>query len=198
MHNPSVGRDPGFLVIGAMKLASAVLLAAAGLGAFRLLHQDLGLVMERIALRLHLDPDDRIVREVASRVSVLGPKRLAEIGVGTFFYAILHAVEGTGLLLRRRWASYLTVVITGSLLPLELYEVARKVTALRVAVLVVNLGILAYLVIKLREEHGRRAPRARSLLRDDELVRRPFERPARLGAPEHDLLDLAPVRSPCR
>ena len=54
-----------------------------------------------------------------------------------------------GLLLRRRWAEYLTIVATALLLPLELYEVARKANVVRVGVLLANLAILAYLIAKL-------------------------------------------------
>ena len=53
-------------------------------------------------------------------------------------------------MLRRRWAEYLTVVATGSLLPLELYEVARKFSVLRVGVLAINLAIVAYVIARLR------------------------------------------------
>jgi uncharacterized membrane protein (DUF2068 family) len=135
-----------------MKLASAVLLAAAGLGVFHLVNKDLGEVAERFVSRLHLDPENHLIQPIISQVSGLDRKRLEAIGAGTLFYAVLHAIEGTGLLLRRNWAGYLTVIITGSLLPVELYEVARKTTAVRVAVLLANLAILIYLIVKLIQE----------------------------------------------
>jgi uncharacterized membrane protein (DUF2068 family) len=81
------------------------------------------------------------------------------LGAGTFFYAVLEGAEGIGLLLRRRWAEYLTVVATGLLMPLEVYEIAQKPNAVRVAVLVVNFGILVYLIAKLVQTHRSRAVR---------------------------------------
>ena len=60
-----------------------------------------------------------------------------------------------GLLLRQR-AEYLTVIATGLLLPLEVYEIARRPNALRVAVLLANLAILAYLIVKLIQGHQAR------------------------------------------
>lgn len=139
-----------------MKLGSTLLLLAAGFGIFRLLHSDLGAVLQRVASRLHLDPENRLVHEVIYRVAGIDHKQLIAIGAGTFFYAILHFIEGLGLVLRRLWAGYLTVVATGGLLPVELYELARKVTPIRAGILAVNLGILAYVIIKLREEHKAR------------------------------------------
>ncbi len=139
----------GYRIIGGLKLASALLLAAAGFGIFRLLDKDLGEALEQFASRLHLDPENRLVHETIYRVSGIDRAHLKALGAGTFSYAVLEGLEGVGLLLRRRWAEYLTVVATGLLLPLELYEVARKPNALRVAVLLANLAILAYLIVKL-------------------------------------------------
>lgn len=143
----------GLRVVGAIKFASGLLLAAAGFGIFRLVNHDVGAVLERYVSRLHLDPESRLVHEVLMRVAGLTDAQLRAIGAGTLFYAGLHLVEGTGLLLKRLWAGYLTVIASGSLLPLELYEIARKPTALRILVLVVNVAIVVYLVYKLRREH---------------------------------------------
>jgi uncharacterized membrane protein (DUF2068 family) len=154
-HGASRGRL-GLRLIGAMKVASAVLLAAAGFGIFRMVNRDLGAALEHTILRLHLDPENRVIQETVSRVADIDKAHLKALGVGTFFYAGLHLVEGTGLILMKHWAEYLTVIATGSLLPVELYEVARKVTAVRLGVLAVNVAILAYLIFKLRQ--GRHAP----------------------------------------
>lgn len=152
MQDSSRGRAIGLRVVGAMKLSSGVLLAAAGFGIFRYIDKDLGARLEYFISRLHLDPENTVVHAVVSQVASIDHEHLIAIGAGTLFYAFLHMVEGTGLLLLRRWAEYFTVIITGSLIPLEGYEIARKVTPIRVAVLAVNLGILAYLVFQLRRE----------------------------------------------
>ena len=56
----ATGRALGLQVIGAMKLASALLLGVAGFGIFRLMNEDWGEALEHLVVRLHLDPDDRI------------------------------------------------------------------------------------------------------------------------------------------
>ena len=127
---------------------------------FRLLNKDLGDALEQFVTRLHLDPENRLVHEVANKLAGIDQSHLKAIGAGTFFYSLLEGFEGVGLLLRRRWAEYLTVVATGLLLPLEVYEIARKPTALRVAVLLVNLVILAYLIVKLVQKRRSQNDRA--------------------------------------
>ncbi len=51
-----------------------------------------------------------------------------------------------GLWQQRRWAEYLTFLVTTSLLPLEIYEIVEGATAFKVFALVVNVVIVAYLL----------------------------------------------------
>jgi uncharacterized membrane protein (DUF2068 family) len=149
----------GVRLIGAFKLASALMLGAAGFGIFRMLNQDMGEVVGRFILRLHLDPENRLVHGVISRLGNIDRSRLVAVGTGSFLYALLEAAEGIGLILRRRWASYLTIIATMLLLIPEVYEIAHKVDAVRIIVLLINLAFLVYLIWKLKQEHqGQGAP----------------------------------------
>lgn len=84
------------------------------------------------------------------------PQTLRAIEVGTFVYAGVFLVEGVGLLLRRRWAEYLTVIATASLLPLEIYELVERVRTTRALIVAVNLAIVLYLMARLRGERRER------------------------------------------
>jgi uncharacterized membrane protein (DUF2068 family) len=72
--------------------------------------------------------------------------------VGTFLYAGLFATEGLGLLRRKRWAEYFTIVTTGGLIPLEIFELARHFTVTKLVVLFVNVLIVCYLVGRVRSD----------------------------------------------
>lgn len=61
-------------------------------------------------------------------------------------YAVLEGAEAVGLWRQRRWAEYLTAVATAGFLPLEIHELADRVSVGRVIALVVNLAVLAYLL----------------------------------------------------
>jgi uncharacterized membrane protein (DUF2068 family) len=146
----------GFRIIGALKLTSGLLLFIAWLGMFRLLHSDLSRDVEWFVRHLHLDSDNHVVHLALVNVARINHKTLHAIQAGTFFYALLHVVEGVGLILERDWAGYLTVIATSALVPFEVYEIALKPNPLKVAILVVNLGFVVYVVYKLREEHRQR------------------------------------------
>lgn len=67
-------------------------------------------------------------------------------------YASLYAVEGVGLWRHARWAEYLTVIATSLFIPVEIWEIAARFSAMKVLVLVINVAIVAYLVHLLREQ----------------------------------------------
>src|SRR5262249_47735664 len=50
-----------------------------------------------------------------------------------------------GLLLKKRWAEWLTVLVTASFVPFEVYEIAQRGGAAKIAALVLNVAIVAYL-----------------------------------------------------
>ena len=141
--------DTALWLIGGFKLAKGLLLLALGVGALRLLHQDVGDVLASWTAQLHVDPENRYVDRALSVLWSLDERKLKAIGAGSFVYAALLLTEGTGLLLRQRWAEYFTVIVTGSFIPLELYELAKHATLTRLAVLAINVLIVWYLVRRL-------------------------------------------------
>jgi uncharacterized membrane protein (DUF2068 family) len=150
MNRTEQSRDTALWLIGGFKLAKGLLLLAASVGALHLLHQDVGNVLLSWVTQLHVDPDNRYVDRVLSTLLSLDDRKLKAISAGTFSYATVLLTEGTGLLFRQRWAEYFTVVVTGSFVPLELYELARRVTMARLIVISINVAIVWYLAVRLR------------------------------------------------
>lgn len=142
----------GILLIGIFKLVKGLLLVAVGIGALKLLHRDLATTVDHWVNVLRVDPDNRFIHRIIQKFVSVSPKQLKELSVGTFFYASLLLTEGIGLLLRKHWAEYFTVITTVALIPLEIYEIARRFTFTRIGVLAVNVAIVWYLVQRLRSE----------------------------------------------
>jgi uncharacterized membrane protein (DUF2068 family) len=153
------GNRPGMFglrIIGALKLASGLMLFAAWVGMFRLVHSDLTRDVDWLVRHFRLDSENRVVHLVLIHVAGINRKTLHAIQAGTFFYALLHVVEGTGLILERDWAGYLMVIATSALVPFEVYEIVHKANSLKLAVLVINLALVVYVVVKLRQERRQR------------------------------------------
>jgi uncharacterized membrane protein (DUF2068 family) len=84
------------------------------------------------------------------KVVSLRPRTLEIAGAFVTGYAVLEAVEMVGLWYARRWAEYLTFVATTVLLPLEVYELTTRITALKVIALLINIAIVLYLLFAKR------------------------------------------------
>src|SRR5579862_7273400 len=138
------------LLIALFKLIKGLLLIFLGIGALKLLHRDLAETVSHWINILRVDPDNRFIHGIIARVLAVGPKQLKEASVGTFVYAGLLLTEGTGLLLRKRWAQYFTIITTAGLIPLEVYETNRHLTAAKIVVLMINILIVIYLAVNVR------------------------------------------------
>jgi uncharacterized membrane protein (DUF2068 family) len=142
--------DAWIILIGLFKLLKAASLLIIGFGVLRLLHKDVASVAEHWVEVLRVDPDNRFVHRALLRIFNISPKQLKELSVGTFVYAGIFVTEGTGLLLRKHWAEYMTLISTALFIPLEVYEVWRHFTWLKVAVIVANLLIVWYLALRIK------------------------------------------------
>jgi uncharacterized membrane protein (DUF2068 family) len=156
-ENPKAGRTTataatprGLRLIAAFKLFKGLVLFAVGIGAAKLLHKDMAFEVERWADVFRVDPNNFYIHRVLERFSILDNRQLQELSVGTFFYSTLLLTEGTGLLLGKRWAEFFTIIATSSFVPLEVYELTKRVSPAKLIVVLLNLGVVAYLVIGLR------------------------------------------------
>jgi Predicted membrane protein (DUF2127) len=75
---------------------------------------------------------------------------LRELGIALLSYGLLEGLEAVGLWLTKRWAEYLTFLATTLLLPLEIYEIIHKGTALKVIGFIINLAVVVYLLLAKR------------------------------------------------
>jgi uncharacterized membrane protein (DUF2068 family) len=142
-------------LIGVFKLFKAALLIAAGIGAIRLLDKDLSSTVLHWVQVLRVDPDNRYIHGALLRIFRVTPRQLKELSVGTFIYAGLFLTEGFGLLLRKHWAEYFTIITTGLFIPLEMYELARHFTLTKLVVTAINVLIVWYLVARVRSRSKR-------------------------------------------
>jgi len=144
----------GLEIIAGFKFIQAATLILVGLGAFGLMNPGVSDVAQEWLERLSLGNGQRFAVAAATRVLPLfnaaSPRHFAALGAGAFGYASVFLAEGIGLWQGKKWAEYLTIVVTASLLPFEIAAVVNRITAVRVATLVINTVVIAYLVWELR------------------------------------------------
>ncbi len=135
----------GVRTIAIIEAAKGLLVLLVGFGAMSLVHRD----VERFAVGLvrhaHLNPASRYPHIFIEAAAKATDPRLWMLALAAFLYAAVRLIEAYGLWYRRQWAEVFAVVTGALYLPVEIYELIERVTAVRIAVFAVNGLIVAFL-----------------------------------------------------
>ncbi len=135
-------------LIGGFKLVKALALVVFGVS---LLEPAWRHELRVLVHAFGVDPDHYLA-DVIAKLRNLDHAHRLEIAIALCVYASLFAVEGVGLVLRKVWAEYLTVVITTSFIPLEVYEMVEKESLVKGLVIAANVAAVLYLLWRLRRD----------------------------------------------
>jgi uncharacterized membrane protein (DUF2068 family) len=150
----------GLLLVGLFKLSKAIFFLTVAAGALHLVHKDIQLLVLQLVDVLRLDPESRAVNLLLAKSTVISHHELRRAALFSGMYSGVCLIEGTGLMLEKRWAEYLTVTLTLMGLPWECYELIKGFTWFKVGLMAVNVAVLVYLVWVLRKkwmQHGEEA-----------------------------------------
>jgi uncharacterized membrane protein (DUF2068 family) len=139
-------------LIALFKFFKASILIVTGIGILKLMHNDAATTLEHWFGVMGLAPGNRFVDHALRDAANIPPNRIKDIGLGSFVYAALFLTEGIGLWMLKHWAEWFTLVITASLVPLEVWEIHRHPTIAKVLVLIINIAVVAYLLYRIRKE----------------------------------------------
>ena len=145
----------GVRIVAVVEAAKGALVLGAGLELFTLVHHDIQAIAERIVEHFHFNPASRYPRILLDAAAALTDERLVVLAMGAIAYSTVRFVEAYGLWLQRRWAEWFAVVAGGLYIPIEIYELVRRVTWIRFGLLAVNVAIVAYLALVLRQTQRR-------------------------------------------
>jgi uncharacterized membrane protein (DUF2068 family) len=141
----------GIWLIVVFKLLKGAILLAVGIGALSLLHEDVASQVTHWIQAFNVDPENHFIHALIRKLWAVDDKKLVAVSAGTFFYAALVLTEGIGLALHKKWAEYFTIFVTASLVPLEVYELVQKFSFMKIGVIAINIAVVVYLALGLRE-----------------------------------------------
>lgn len=133
-------------LIALFEASKGALVVIAGIGLLSLVHKDVQAIAERLVEHSHLNPAShypRIFIEAATRVD---DHKLKVFAALAFLYSSLRFIEAYGLWRLRAWAEWMAIISGSIYLPLEIYELFEKATAVRAALFLLNLLIVGYLI----------------------------------------------------
>jgi uncharacterized membrane protein (DUF2068 family) len=147
----AVWEDIVLRLIAIYKMVHGLLFIAVGVGLIKLKHHDIPQILNDYVIRpLRFNPENKMIDWMLDEASKLTPHKITLVSYAAFFYALLFCIEGVGLFLRKHWAEYFVVIVTGSLLPFEIWAMVLRVEWWKAGVIFGNLLILTYLIHRLR------------------------------------------------
>jgi uncharacterized membrane protein (DUF2068 family) len=129
----------------------------AGFGLLSFLGRDNEEFAEQIIRHLQLNPAKHYPQIFITAMSRLNDAHLLALASFAALYALVRFAEAYGLWYERRWAEWLAALSGGIYIPIEIYELLNRANWLKVAALIINLMVVAYMIWLLTENRRRRA-----------------------------------------
>ena len=146
----------GVRAVASFEAAKGIVVLAAGLGTLEILNHGAQHVAEELVRHLHLNPASRYPRVFLLLANEATPSNLWALAMAAAGYSAMRFAEAYGLWRQHRWAEWFSVISGVIYIPFELWELARGITWLRLALLTINLVIVSYMARVLK---SRRNPR---------------------------------------
>jgi uncharacterized membrane protein (DUF2068 family) len=140
-------------LVATMEVIKGIVVFGAGFGLLSLLHRDVRQVAVSLVTRLHLDPEQHFAGVFITAASRLTDARLWGFAALAAAYSVLRWVEAYGLWFARRWAAWLGAASGAIYLPVEVRELWMRPNAIKVATLIFNVALVAYLLQTLQRRH---------------------------------------------
>ncbi len=137
--------DNGIWLIAVFKLAKGLLLLAIGLGVATLLREDVAATLTHWANVFWIARESRYLQALVYKVAAFDHRTFKITEISSFVYSAVLLTEGVGLMMQQRWAEYLTVIVTASFIPFEIFTIVRRFGVSRTIVLLINIAAVWYL-----------------------------------------------------
>jgi len=145
-------RHEALRVIAAYKFLKMAGLLVVAVAAFGLVREARLIALADWVMQLPYHLGHRFLVLGINHLLDFGPRQFIAIGVAACIYAAVFGIEGWGLWRGRRWAEWLTVIVTASLIPFELWEIHHRFTWLKLLALMINIAVVWYLAYLLRRK----------------------------------------------
>jgi uncharacterized membrane protein (DUF2068 family) len=140
-------RRAALRAVASLELAKGLVVLLLGFGAVSMVHKDAWDAAEALLRFLHVNPDHhRYAQVFLNLADNVTDAKLWALAGGALAYSIVRFTEAYGLWRERTWAEWFALISGALYVPFEAYEVIRRTTPIHVAVLLINLGIVFYML----------------------------------------------------
>ena len=135
----------GLRFIASLEVLKGTLVVVGALALLKLVHRDIGALAAELLDKLHVPPGASLATHVLQGADSVTPEKIKGLIAFAVVYSAIRFVEGYGLWLGRIWAEWFAIISGTVYLPLEVYEVVRRVSWFHVLVLLINIAIVLYM-----------------------------------------------------
>jgi uncharacterized membrane protein (DUF2068 family) len=137
-------------VVAVFEACKGLLVLFAGVALFSLIHQNIQSVAEQLVGHMHLNPAKHIPRIFIEAAGSLTDGRMLLFALLALLYSSMRFIEAYGLWFAKRWAEWFALVSGSIYLPIELYELTKGVSWLKIILVLINLLIVLYMAMMLK------------------------------------------------
>ena len=146
----------GLRAVAILEISKAIVVLLAGIGILTTMGADPAVSATHLIQFLHLNPTGDYVGRFLRAIARLEESQLGLLAGLALIYTVVRLFEAYGLWYQRRWAEWIAALGGAIYIPVELYELYYRPSWITVAALLINIGIVAYMVGVLRESNSRR------------------------------------------
>jgi uncharacterized membrane protein (DUF2068 family) len=147
----------GLHIVALFEGAKGLLVLLVGFELLTFIHKDVHEAAMRLVEHFHLNPVSHYPRIFLDLTERINDTKLWSLAIAAAMYSAVRMIEASGLWLRKAWAEWFAVLTGGMYIPIEIYEAAQHVTWPRVTVLVINFGVVSYLLFVLIRDREKKA-----------------------------------------
>jgi uncharacterized membrane protein (DUF2068 family) len=146
VRSKSHSHKAGLRAVASFEALKGLLVLLVSFGLFSLLHKDVADFAERLVHHLHLNPARHLSQVFLRAAQQVTDARLWALALGALAYSTVRFIEAYGLWNARVWAEWFALLSGVLYLPLEIYELLEKASLFRWSVLLINVGIVSYML----------------------------------------------------
>jgi uncharacterized membrane protein (DUF2068 family) len=95
---------------------------------------------------LHINPAQHFPHIFLDAAAAASDARLWAMAMAAMLYAVIRFAEAFGLWREQAWAEWFGIISGALYLPLEVYELMVRISAIKVSILLVNLVVVGWLI----------------------------------------------------
>jgi uncharacterized membrane protein (DUF2068 family) len=136
----------GIRLVALLEAAKGAVVIIAGFGLMALIHRDVQAVAEDVVRHLHINPARHFPHIFLDAAAAASDARLWAMALAAMLYAVIRFAEAYGLWREQAWAEWFGIISGALYLPLEVYELTVRISAIKVSILLVNLVVVGWLI----------------------------------------------------